>query len=267
MSPSIAGAQTSGRISGRVQDASTGAPLPGASVRAEAFDLEAITSEAGRFVLAGLPAGEVDLAVDLLGYRPLRLRGVTVRAGRAVDLAIALAPSAFELDPIVVDAERIPLIEPEVSETREVVTGAVLRELPVTRIGEAVELSTGVSDGHFRGGQIGQEVYLVDGFAVKNQLEATTGGSAIELAPTSLRELEVVTGGFGAEYGSARSASALPPASRPDRSASCSSRTRGTMSCGGSCWASERARPACVDHRTSYFAGSGARLEDGSSLT
>jgi hypothetical protein len=203
--PSAAAAQTTGRISGRVQDATTGAPLPGASVRAEAFDLEAITSGAGRFVLAGLPAGEVDLSVDLLGYTSLRLRGVAVRAGRAVDLAIALESSALELDPIVVDAERIPLIEPEVSESREIVTGAVLRELPVTRVSEAVELSTGVSDGHFRGGQVGQEVYVVDGFAVKNQVEATTGGSAIELAPTSLEELEVVTGGFSAEYGSALS--------------------------------------------------------------
>ena len=203
--PALAGAQTTGRISGRVQDAVTGAPLAGASVRVEAAELEAITTDEGRFVLAGLPAGDVDLAVDLLGYTPLRLQGVAVRAGRAVDLAIALESSAFELDPIVVDADRIPLIEPEVAATREVVTGEVLRELPVTRVSEAVELSTGVSNGHFRGGQIGQEVYLVDGFAVKNQVEATTGGSAIELAPTSLQELEVVTGGFGAQYGSALS--------------------------------------------------------------
>lgn len=203
--PAAAIAQTTGRISGRVQDGATGEPIAGASVRVEALDLEAITTDAGRFVLAGLPAGEVDLAVDHIGYQPLRLQGVAVRAGRAVDLAIALEPTSIELDPLVVDAERIPLIEPEVAETREVVTGEMLRELPVTRIGEAVELTTGVSDGHFRGGQIGQEVYLVDGFAVKNQVEATTGGASIELAPTSLQELEVVTGGFGARYGSALS--------------------------------------------------------------
>jgi len=73
-----------------------------------------------------------------------------------------------------------------VAQTREVITGEVLRELPVTRVGEAVEHSTGVSDGHFRGGQIGQEAYVIDGFAVKNQVESTTGGASIELAPTSL---------------------------------------------------------------------------------
>lgn len=203
--PVAAHAQTTGRVSGRVQDAATGQPLVGASVRVEAQGLEAVTTEKGRFVLAGLPAGEVDLAVDLLGYQSLRLEGVTVRAGRAAELAIALDPTSLELEPLVVDAERIPLIEPEVAETREVVTGEVLRELPVTRVGEAVELSTGVSDGHFRGGQVGQEAYVIDGFAVKNQVESTTGGASIELAPTSLEELKVVTGGFSAEYGSALS--------------------------------------------------------------
>lgn len=203
--PAAAAAQTTGRIGGRVQDATTGQPLAGARVRVEALGLEALTTDEGRFVVAGLPAGEIELAVDHLGYQPLRLRGVDVRAGRSVDLAIALEPTSFELDPLVVDAERIPLIEPEVAATRDVVTGPVLRELPVTRVAEAVELTTGVSDGHFRGGQIGQEVYLVDGFAVKNQVEATTGGSSIELAPSSLEELEVVTGGFSAEYGSALS--------------------------------------------------------------
>lgn len=205
VAPGTADAQTTGRISGRVQDASTGQPLAGASVRIEAQGLEAVTTDQGRFVLAGLPAGEVDVAVDLLGYQSLRLEGVTVRAGRAAELAIALDPTSLELEPLVVDAERIPLIEPEVAQTREVITGEVLRELPVTRVGEAVELSTGVSDGHFRGGQVGQEAYVIDGFAVKNQVESTTGGASIELAPTSLQELEVVTGGFSAEYGSALS--------------------------------------------------------------
>ncbi len=203
--PAAADAQTTGRISGRVQDATTGEPLAGARVAVEALEVEALTTDEGRFVLAGLPAGDVELSVDLIGYTSLRLRDVGVKAGRVVDLAIALEPTQVELEPLVVDADRIPLIEPEVAETRELVTGEVLRELPVTRVGEAIELATGVSEGHFRGGQIGQEAYLVDGFAVKNQVEATTGGSSIELSPTSLQELEIVTGGFSAQYGSALS--------------------------------------------------------------
>jgi hypothetical protein len=198
-------AQTTGRITGRVQDSETGAPLGGARLSVEALSVEVLTTDEGRFVLAGLPVGDVDLSVDLVGYASLILQGINVRAGRATELTIALDPTSLEIAPLVVDADRTPLIEPEVSESREIITGEVLRELPLTRVSEAVDLATGVSDGHFRGGQVGQEVYLVDGFSVKNQVEATTGGAAVELAPTSLHELEIVTGGFGAQYGSALS--------------------------------------------------------------
>lgn len=199
-----ASAQTA-RLAGRVVDSNNSAPLADVSIRIEVLDLEALTTTSGRFVLAGIPAGTHDVAVDLLGYTSLRLKGVVFRAGRPTELAIRLESSPLALAPIVIEADRIPLIEPEVSESREVIPGEVIRELPVTRVGEVVDLATGVSDGHFRGGQIGQEVYLVDGFAVKNQVEATTGGASIELAPTSLRELEIITGGFSSEYGSALS--------------------------------------------------------------
>src|SRR5690606_4259983 len=63
----------------------------------------------------------------------------------------------------------------------------------------------GVSNGHFRGGRVGQESYVVDGIEVRNQLEGSTYGFGLELSPTALEEVEVITGGFGAEYGSALS--------------------------------------------------------------
>ncbi|NNK48217.1 MAG: TonB-dependent receptor plug domain-containing protein, partial [Gemmatimonadetes bacterium] len=94
---------------------------------------------------------------------------------------------------------------PEVSATRQIVPGQALRELPVTTVEEAVELTTGVSDGHFRGGRVGQETYLVDGMAIKNQVEAATEGQGLQFSPTALSEIEVITGGFGAEYGSSLS--------------------------------------------------------------
>lgn len=197
-------AQTA-RLTGSVVSSDSLTPLAGASIRIIELDLEAVTTVSGRFVLAGIPAGTHDVAVDLLGFTSLRLRGVAFRAGRPTELAIRLEASPVALEPLVIEADRIPLIEPEVSESREIIPEAVLRELPVTRIQEVIDLATGVSDGHFRGGQIGQELYLIDGFAIKNQVEATTGGASIELAPTSLREIEIVTGGFGAEYGSALS--------------------------------------------------------------
>ncbi len=197
--------QTTGRIQGSVIDLSTGQPLAGVLIRIDNLDRSTLSSETGRFVLAGLPAGRHDVSVELVGFRALELESVLVRASRGSELALELEPTAVPVDPIRVEAERVPLIEPEVSETRQIVPGAALRELPVTSVEEAVELTTGVSDGHFRGGRVGQETYLVDGMAIKNQVEAATEGQGMQFSPTSLSEIEVITGGFGAEYGSSLS--------------------------------------------------------------
>jgi hypothetical protein len=203
--PGSAPGQTTGRIQGSVIDLSTGEPLADVLIRVEALDRSTLTSEAGRFVLAGLPSGRHDVRVELVGYKFLDLESVAVRAGRASELAVQLEPTAVAVEPIRVEADRLPLIEPEVSETRQLVPGTVLRELPVTTVEQAVELTTGVSDGHFRGGRVGQETYLVDGMAIKNQVEGATEGQGLRFSPTALSEIEVITGGFGAEYGASLS--------------------------------------------------------------
>jgi hypothetical protein len=200
-----AAGQTTGRLIGRVTDADTGDPLAGALVRIEQLGLQTASDEAGRYLLAGIPAGRHPISVDLLGYEPLRLQDVIARAGSATQLPISLRATAIEVTPLIVEADRVPLIEPEVTESREIILGSTLRELPVVRTEEAVELATGVSDGHFRGGQVGQESYLVDGMEIKNQVESSTQGAGLEFSPSSLQEIEVITGGFGAEYGSALS--------------------------------------------------------------
>lgn len=197
--------QTTGRIQGTVSDVSSGQSLAGVLIRVEALDRSTLSSETGRFVLAGLPAGRHDVRIELVGFKTLELESVVVRASRPTELVLELEPTAVPVAPIRVEADRIPLIEPEVSETRQVVPGAALRELPVTDVQEAVELTTGVSDGHFRGGRVGQETYLVDGLAIKNQVEGATEGQGLQFSPTALSEIEVITGGFGAEYGSALS--------------------------------------------------------------
>lgn len=198
-------AQTTGRLIGRATEAATGEPLAGVLVRIGRLDLQTITDDDGRYLLAGIPAGRHTISIDLLGYEPLQMRDVIVRAGSATRLPVSLTSTAIEVAPLVVEAERVPLIEPEVTESREIILGSTLRELPVVRTEEAVELATGVSDGHFRGGQVGQESYLVDGMEIKNQVENSAPGAGLKFSPSSLQEIEVITGGFGAQYGSALS--------------------------------------------------------------
>jgi hypothetical protein len=190
---------------GRVVDAATGAGLSGVDIRIEKLPHRVASGEDGRFVIGGVPAGERDVRIEHLGYKPLLITRVQVRPGRASEVQIRLETSPVELAALEVRAQRQRLVEPEASTTHETVVGRELRELPVDELEQVLELTTGVSGGHFRGGRIGQEVYVVDGIELKNQLEASREGFGLELSPSSLEEVDVITGGFGAEYGSALS--------------------------------------------------------------
>ena len=199
-------AQGTGRVLGEVTDSATGEPIMGASVSIVGHDQpRTITNDAGRFILTAVPLGRQDFLIEMIGYRPTTLQGVQVRSGQPAQITASLVVAPIEVAGVVVQGERVRLIEPEVVASHEVVLGRELRELPVDAVEEAIELTPGVSDGHFRGGRVGQETYVVDGLALKNQLEGSTQGAALELAPSSLEEIEVLTGGFGAEYGSALS--------------------------------------------------------------
>lgn len=198
-------AQSTGQILGRVVDASSGAPLRGVGVRVLGTRAQTVSAEDGKFLLVAVPAGERTVRFELLGYRPVETERVLVRSGRPSQLNVQLSTAPIALPGVKVEADRVQLVQPNVSTTRDIVVARELKELPIDRLAEAIELTPGVSGGHFRGGRVGQEVYVVDGLEVKNQFESSAQGLALELSPTSLEEVEVVTGGFGAQFGSALS--------------------------------------------------------------
>lgn len=205
IAPAAAAAQTTGSIIGRVVDAATGAPLVGADIRLERLPHRVTTGPDGRFVIGAVPPGERDVRIEHLGYRAVVMQRVPVRTGTAAEIRVSMENAPVAIEALIVRADRQRLIEPEVSATHEVVVGREIRELPVDRIEEVLELTTGVSGGHFRGGKIGQEIYVIDGIELKNQLEASRQGFGLELSPSALEEVDVITGGFGAEFGSALS--------------------------------------------------------------
>jgi hypothetical protein len=61
------GAAASGRVAGRVVDASQGTPLVGVSVGIPGTSLQAYTGVDGRYLLVGVPAGSVDVVFRRIG--------------------------------------------------------------------------------------------------------------------------------------------------------------------------------------------------------
>ena len=85
-------------IGGRVIDAGTNQPLPGAQVSIAGTNQGGLTQADGRFLLLNVPQATVTLEVVLLGYRTWSEQ---VERG-SLDLEIRLEPQALELDALVV---------------------------------------------------------------------------------------------------------------------------------------------------------------------
>ena len=92
-----------GSIAGQVLDASNLEPVVGAQVFLPGTELGALTNEEGRYRITGVSAGEQDVRVRLLGFRPAA-RSVTVQAGETTTVNFELAVSAVALEEVVVTA-------------------------------------------------------------------------------------------------------------------------------------------------------------------
>jgi len=101
MTASHAWAQGTGTISGRVTDAGTAGPLQSVQVSVPAAGIGALTDADGRYVITGVPAGQVTVTAQSIGYETLS-RTVTVEPGATATVDFTLAVSALGLDAVIV---------------------------------------------------------------------------------------------------------------------------------------------------------------------
>ena len=82
-----------GRVTGVIVEARTGAPLVAVLVKVQATGQQAFSNAEGRFEIADVPSGPQTLVISVVGYGLVR-REVTVVAGEAVDISIPVAEGA-----------------------------------------------------------------------------------------------------------------------------------------------------------------------------
>lgn len=94
-------AQTSGTILGRVTDAVTMKPLPGANVVVKETRFGAPTDSSGYFAIEGIPAGTYIVEFRYVGYKT-KYRVVNVTAEAKVELMVGLEQEAIPFPEITV---------------------------------------------------------------------------------------------------------------------------------------------------------------------
>jgi outer membrane receptor protein involved in Fe transport len=96
--------QTTGKIVGRVVDATTGQGLADVGVQIVGTTIGVSTGVDGRFFLSNVPTGTVTIHVRRIGFAAKTVTGIPLESGQTVDQSIALTRASVELATLVVDA-------------------------------------------------------------------------------------------------------------------------------------------------------------------
>ena len=193
-----------GKVMGRVIDIVTGKPLEGANVILIGTNYGAATDKDGYYHILKVLPGYYDIKVTMMGYRPEVRKNIHVAIDLTTKVDFKLTPTPIEIErPIVVVAKR-PLVIPDMTSSTRYVTKEDIESIPnIETFTRVVELQPGVVDGHFRGGRSEEALYTMDGLPIRNPVYG--GRAAFVLTVVSVKEMEVLTGGFSAEYGEAQS--------------------------------------------------------------
>lgn len=202
-------AQSTGKISGKVVDATSGESLPGVQIFLEENTfIGTVTDEEGRYFLLSVPPGTYTVMMSYVGFATQRNENVQVFSGRTTTLDAELREEVIQGEEIIVSAER-PIVVRDRTTSVSFVSQEAIEKLPIQEVGDLVRFQPGVvtnSDGgfNFRGGRQRETAYIVDGIPVQDVFNQG-GGNTVDVEVQSIQELQVYTGTFDAELGGAQS--------------------------------------------------------------
>ncbi len=201
---SIAGG---GEIVGKVIDKTTGEPLPFANIIIWGTSYGAAADEKGNYRISQVPSGTYTVVAKFLGYNEVKYKNVQVLVNRITRINFELPPKTLKVSQEVVVQAKRPAVDLEVASTAKVITSKELSNLSlITNVKDLVAMQSGVVKTgdkiHIRGGRSDEVLYLIDGVPARNPV---TGINSVEVDVNQIEQVEIITGGFDAEYGNANS--------------------------------------------------------------
>ncbi len=214
--PALALAQ-SGKISGQVTEKGTGEPIPGVNVLVAGTLTGAVADADGRYTILRAPVGRASLVFSSIGYKRITVEGVEVEADRTATIDVEMDIEDATGDEVVVTAERPPVVR-DLTGTATGYRAEEIQRAPVEGVRGVLRLTAGIDtnpDGTLsvRGSGPYDMQVLVNG-APQTMTSSGVPGYNIEKAnnswkydfnPLGVEALEVISGGFSAEYGNAQS--------------------------------------------------------------
>ena len=208
--PASGQASQPGAAEGTLIDSNTREALPGVNLQVLDSTIGASTDEEGYFLISGLTPGVYTIKISMIGYGAKTLRNVDVRSGETTSLGtIALIEESISLKEITVTPGRFSIMGGQ-DVSRQTLTNEQIKNMTwaddVTR---AVARLPGISSTDFsskftiRGGESDEVLMTLDGMELYEPFHQRdfAGGLFSIVNIETLDGIDLVTGGFSAEYG------------------------------------------------------------------
>lgn len=196
-----------GAVQGTIQDAKTGELLPGVNVILKGTYYGAASDFNGKYSINNVSPGTYTLEVSFIGFKTMQFTGIKVNPGANTKLDIKLEETVLTLEQDVVVVGDKPLVDVEETQTKKTLSKEDIELSKVENVTDLLTQQVGVVQNdnsiHIRGGRAYENAFLLDGVSVQDPLAGT--GFGLQLSASALEEMEVITGGFNAEYGQATS--------------------------------------------------------------
>jgi len=194
-------AQT-GTLRGVVSDQQNGDPLPGASVVLVGTYKAVITDFDGRYTIKDIKPGDYSVKIQTMGYGTKLHNDITINASKSTVLDVKLSAAKEVLQTITV-VGRKSQVDLEKASSEITFSTEDIENLNVRDVQELIGMQAGVTktqDGlQIRGARVYETEYIVDGVSAQDPLAGT--GFGVNVASSSVKQIELITGGAGAEYG------------------------------------------------------------------
>lgn len=221
--PSLALAQTtSATISGTATD-ETGGVLPGVTVSVEnvatGLTRTTVSDDEGRFTVLQLVPGDYQVQGELIGFQTAVRTGITLTVGRSAIVDLTLQVGEIT-DRVTVTGEA-PLVETSTAALSGLVAETQIKELPLNgrnfvqlsllepgathaRTASQGSLTGGGLKMSFNGSRPSFNNFIMDGTSINSvDSQAVGGSSGIAMGVETIREFQVITSNFSAEFGRA----------------------------------------------------------------
>jgi len=197
-------------LSGTVVDADTHNPLPGATIIVVNSFASTSVGRDGTFVLSGLKPGVYLVQASHVGYQSAQAGNVTVSDSGLTDVTFALKPQPVTLSAVTVTPGSFKVMGTE-APSRQTLTQREIRTMP--QLGDdffrAIARLPGVGGNDFstrftvRGGEYEEVLVTLDGLQIYEpfHLKDIDGGAMSIVDVAAVRDIELLTGGYSAEYG------------------------------------------------------------------